>query len=182
MARYAILENGVVTNFAEADAAFAADQDEWIAAGPEVQVGWAYSGGSFVPPVIPLPAQKLAKRAELAAKVQALFLGGFTPSSGPLAGKTLQVRDVEDRTNWLASQAAYSSAVAAGNGAVAGASFRTAANETVECTYLEGLVTLLAMAAWGKAVMGNSWAIKDAIAAAADEEVLNAIDIEAGWP
>ena len=38
------------------------------------------------------------------------------------------------------------------------------------------------MAEWGKAAMGNSWALKDAIEAAGDAGALAAIDIEEGWP
>ncbi len=128
---------------------------------------------------IPLAEAKEALRAAINAKRDAVFAAGFTPASGPLAGKTLQTRGIEDRTNWLTSQAAYSAAVAAGGGALQEAYFRTADNETVNCTYLEGLQTLLAMAAWGKAVMGASWALKDALEAAQD---LDGFDINEGWP
>ncbi len=124
---------------------------------------------------------KVAARAAVSAKLAEQFAGGFTPSAGALAGKTLQTRDIEDRTNWLTSQAAYSAAVAAGQGAVEGAVFRTADNETVTTSYADGLAVLLAMAAWGKALMGHSWALKDQIAAAATFADLETIDIETGW-
>lgn len=133
-------------------------------------------------PALTLAEAKAIATAAVEARRDACFTAGFTPASGPLAGKTLQVRDVEDRTNWLTSQAAYAAAVAGGNGAVADATFRTEANETITVTYAEGLTTLLAMAAWGKAIFGNSWALKDAVAAAADQAALDAIDIAAGWP
>lgn len=181
MARYAILESNVVIDFAEAEAGFAAERG-WRLASGDVHVGHDWNGSAFLPPVIPLPVRKSQISAAINAHRDSVLRAGFTPSSGPLSGKTLQTRDNDDKVNWLTSQAAYSAAVAAGNGAVSGATFRTAANETVTCTYLEGLQTLLAMAAWGKTVMGNSWALKDAVAAATDESELDAIDIGAGWP
>lgn len=133
----------------------------------------------------PAPTLEEAKAVAVIAidrQRDAVLSAGFTPTSGPLAGKTLQTRNVEDRTNWLTSQAAYSAAAASGLGSVADATFRTADNETVVCTYADGLQTLLAMAAWGKAVMGASWALKDAVGAAEDLTALSAIDLGAGWP
>lgn len=137
--------------------------------------------------VRPMNAEELAqakadKRAAVGEQLALAFAAGFTPATGPLAGKTLQTRDMEDRTNWLTSQAAYSAAVAAGQGSEEGAVFRTADNQTIVTTYQNGLLTLLAMAAWGKALMGHSWALKDDIAAAATFAELAAIDIEVGWP
>lgn len=129
-----------------------------------------------------LAEAKAARKQEVGAKLTGVFQGGFTPTEGPLAGKTLQTRDMEDRTNWLTSQAAYSAAVAAGQGNDEGAVFRTAANETIATTYQNGLLTLLAMAAWGKVIMGHSWSLKDEIEAAQSFADLAAIDIEAGWP
>lgn len=129
-----------------------------------------------------LTEAKAARKAQVNARLAEMFQGGFTPSTGPLAGKTLQTRDMEDRTNWLTSQAAYSAAVAAGQGSEEGAVFRTAANETIQTTYQNGLLTLLAMAAWGKTLMGYSWSLKDEIDAAASFADLAVIDIETGWP
>lgn len=140
------------------------------------------------PPVItPVPPLTLAERkaalkADIEARAAQCFAAGFTPATGPLAGHTLQVRDNDDRTNWLTSQAAYAAAVAAGAGALPEAVFRTTANVTVTVTYQDGLEALLAMAAWGKQVMGNSWALKDAVDAAADDAELDLIDIATGWP
>ena len=136
--------------------------------------------------VRPMNAEELAqakadRREAVDARLAMAFAAGFMPATVPLAGKTLQTRDIEDRTNWLTSQAAYSAAVAAGQGSEEGAVFRTANNQTIVTTYQNGLLTLLAMAAWGKALMGHSWALKDEIAAAATFADLAGIDIEAGW-
>ena len=92
----------------------------------------------------PAPTLEEAKAVAVIAidrQRDAVLSAGFTPTSGPLAGKTLQTRNVEDRTNWLTSQAAYSAAAASGLGSVADATFRTADNETVVCTYVSGAPT-----------------------------------------
>lgn len=133
-------------------------------------------------PSLSLEDTKALARSTIDRRRDEVFASGFTPSTGPLAGKTLQTRNVEDRTNWLTSQAAYSAAVAGGFGSVVDATFRTADNETIICTYAQGLQTLLAMADWGKTVMGASWALKDAVEAAVDLTALSAIDLGAGWP
>lgn len=127
---------------------------------------------------------KDAKRGEINVRRDAAFNAGFTVSGTGTAldGEVLQTRGIEDRTNWLTSQAAYAAAVAAGQGATEGAVFRTNSNNTVAVTFSIGLNVLLGMAAWGKAVMGNSWTLKDAVEAAGDKAELDAIDLEAGWP
>lgn len=180
MARYAIIENGTVANIVEAEADFAGEQG-WIAAG-SAQIGWSYDGQDFSAPVLTLEQAKEAKRSAIERKRDEVMSAGFTPSTGPVAGKTLQTRGDDDKINWLTSQAAYQAAVAGGAGDVADATFRTADNETVVATYAEGLETLLGMAAWGKAIWGNSWALKDAVSGASDMTELSAIDIEEGWP
>jgi hypothetical protein len=138
---------------------------------------------------VALPGLALEElKAEKASTINALrdqsFRSGFLVSDTGTAldGHVLQARDIEDRTNWLTSQASYSAAVAAGYGTAQGATFRTASNATIDLTYAQGLNVLLAMAAWGKTVMGKSWSLKDAVAAASDQEELDAIDITAGWP
>lgn len=128
---------------------------------------------------------KEQKRAAVDAKRDAVLLGGFTvPSevSTALAGRVLQTRNETDRTAWLTSQAAYQAAVLNGQGAVEGAIFRPQDNVTTTVSYAEGLNILLAMAAWGAAVYGRSWDLKDAITAAVDSAALDAVDVESGWP
>lgn len=137
-----------------------------------------------VEPDPPTLAQlKAAKNSAVTAKREAVFSGGFTPSSGSLSGHTLQCRDMQDRTNWLTSAVGYSAAVQAGAGAVPGATFRTADNETVVITYAEAVSVLLnGMQTWGAAIMARSWVLKDEVEAASDEAELDAIDINTGWP
>lgn len=108
--------------------------------------------------------------------------GGFHVASGPLAGEILQTGKDSDKTNWLVSQSMYDKQVAAGNGAVVAANFRTLSNTTITISFADGASVLDAMAIWGASVMAHSWALKDEIAAAASVAELLSIDIDAGWP
>lgn len=115
------------------------------------------------------------------------FYNGFTVPTGvggPLAGNTLQTRDNDDRTNWLTSQAAYLAQINAGNGEVVGASFRTANNVTISCTFQDGYSALLSMASWGASIFHRSWQLKDQLSAATTKEELDAVmvDLNNGWP
>lgn len=78
MARYAIIEDGVVVNVAEATNEFAATKG-WILVDQE-SVGWTYTNGVFSPPT-PTPTlelvastkeQLMAELAALTVKIQAL--------------------------------------------------------------------------------------------------------------
>jgi hypothetical protein len=126
--------------------------------------------------------------AQVDAKLFSEFQLGFTVpdgiGAGPLAGHTLQTRGIEDRTNWLTSQAAYSAQVAGGNGALPGATFRDTGNTTVTATFAEGHMALLGMAAWGSNIFKRSWALKDALLAATTWSELDTIiaDLDNGWP
>lgn len=125
---------------------------------------------------VPIAEIQQAQRAAIDARAAQAFAAGFAPPHPAFAGERLQVRNNEDRTNWLTSQASYAAAVQAGAGDVVDASFRTAGNATITVSYADGLTILLAMAAWGRGILARSWALKDAIAAGAP------IDIDAGWP
>lgn len=129
-----------------------------------------------------LETERSTKRDAINLKLETVLTGGYIVEAGTMAGKVLQTRNLEDRTNWLVSQASYSVAVAAGQGATMGAQFRTADNSTYTVSFADGLNVLLAMAAWGASCMNHSWGLKDAVAAAQDLVALDAIDIEAGWP
>lgn len=179
--RCAIIENGVIVNAAEAEAGFAAEQG-WPELPAEFGPGDLWDGEAFSHPVPPLSARKEALVAEVEARRDSLIRGGFTYDFGAPGPRTLQTRDNDDKINWLTSQAAYSAAVAMGQGAIEGAEFRDAANGRFTVTYSAGLAALLAMAAWGSAVYQRSWDLKDAIDAASSHDDLDDIDIEAGWP
>lgn len=135
------------------------------------------------PEPLTLAEARAARNGEVTARREAAFAAGFSPTAGALAGHTLQCRGEADKINWLTSATAYGAAVAAGQGAVSGATFRTMANVTVQTTFAEGYALIVqGMAAWGEAIMHRSWALKDAIDASEDLAALAAIDIEIGWP
>lgn len=187
MIRTAIVRGGVVFNVTllDPDGEWQPDEGfEAIPCGPEVGPGWTYDGEEFIAPPQPEPpSAKDTKNAAVTAKREAVFAAGFSPSTGPLAGHTLQVRNEADRINWLTSATSYGAAIAAGAGAVQGATFRTADNQTVQVTYAQGYqVIVQQMAAWGQAIMARSWELKDLIDTAEDQAELDAIDIETGWP
>lgn len=122
------------------------------------------------------PFTAIELRRQVDARAAQAFAAGFAPAHADFAGERLQVRDAEDRTNWLTSQASYSAAVAAEMGDVVDASFRTMANRTITVSYADGLQILLGMAAWGRDILAVAWAKKDALAAG------EAIDLDDGWP
>lgn len=68
MARYAIIEDSIVTNLVEATAKFAKSQG-WIAC-PEAGIGWTWGGEQFLPPPAPqiglIPATVSMRQARLA--------------------------------------------------------------------------------------------------------------------
>lgn len=128
-----------------------------------------------------LTVAKRALNAQVNEKLAAVMAAGFTPATGPLAGHTLQLRDLEDRANWQDSRRRYKEYVDEGAGELPGATFRTAANVNVGCTFAEGLQALNDMEAWGWRMMMRSWTLKDQVKAASDRAALDAIDINAGW-
>src|SRR5687768_5452844 len=179
--RMALIDGTTVINIIEASPSFTFPGFTVVPA-DNLSIGDEYGGQIVQPSLVVL---KSAKADAVSAKRDVVLCSGFTVPeevSVALGGRVLQTRDQTDRTAWLTSQAAYQAAVAGGQGSTEGAKFRPLDNITTTLSYSEGLNVLLAMAAWGKAVYGRSWELKDAIAAAADSAALNAIDIESGWP
>lgn len=125
-------------------------------------------------------------RPGLSSRVDVLrdrrIAAGFAVNFGPLDGQILQTGADADRTNWLVSARMYEKQIAAGNGGVEGANFRTLSNETITLSFADGVAVLDAMALWGTSVMNHSWALKDEIEAAATVTDLLMIDINTGWP
>lgn len=89
----------------------------------------------------------------------------------------LQLRDAEDRTNWLVLRTSAGELVAAGLGDML-LPLRTEENIVVTLPASEVALVMRQMAAWGAALLAHSWALKDAIRVSDDPE---SIDIEAGW-
>tara|TARA_R110000868_G_scaffold256504_1_gene513221 strand:+ start:1098 stop:1349 length:252 start_codon:yes stop_codon:yes gene_type:complete len=74
MASYAVIENGLVVNVAEAEADYAAEQG-WVLLTEGAGIGWSYVDGEFVdlrPAPEPMPAPPSPTKEELLAQLQAL--------------------------------------------------------------------------------------------------------------
>jgi hypothetical protein len=129
-----------------------------------------------------LEALRDQANAAVNAKREAVFAAGFLVSGGALDGQHLQLRNADDKANWLIVDKNARAAVAAGAGDAPLIPIRTLENQTVTVTPNQALAVLAALESWGGAVMAHSWTLKDAITAAADEASLAAIDLDAGWP
>lgn len=181
----AVISGGVVINCIVAEPDFTISGFVLVEMPEGAGIGWIYDGENFAPPSVLLSSLKQNKTEAVDAKRELVLSGGFTVPievSATLGDRVLQTRNQDDKTAWLTSQAAYQAAVLNGQGAFEGANFRPMDNITTTISYSEGLSVLLAMAAWGKAVYGRSWELKDAITSAEDNQALDAIDIESGWP
>lgn len=143
-----------------------------------------FGGARLASAVVSLDVLKADKKAAVMTYRDAIFNeGGYTVTSGVMAGQVLQCRTYgEDRTNWLTSQGAYKAAIDAGQGTVVGAKFRTKANVNFDLTYDEGYGVILAMSAWGALVVARAWDLSDQVRDAPDAAALDAIDITDGWP
>jgi hypothetical protein len=126
-------------------------------------------------------------KAELKEKVNAIrdekLALGYPHDFGPPHGvKTLDTRTEIDRTNWLGAGQLCSAQIMEGNGAVAGATFRTSDNTNITLTFQDALSVILSMGVYTGSILSTSWSLKDQIEAAPDHTALAAIDITAGWP
>lgn len=93
----------------------------------------------------------------------------------------LQLRDVEDRTNWLTLDAAASKLVATGHGDIL-LGLRTEENVILQLQATELSGVLMSMSAYGSAVMSASWQIKDMIRSLTTVAEVLSFDVQAAWP
>lgn len=121
------------------------------------------------------------RREEICAQIEKIRderLKRFAYDFGEPGVLHLQLRDVEDRTNWLVLDNTAIKAVLTGqSGAML--PLRTEENVTLNRTAVQVMQILSAMAIYGSTVMTVSWALKDVVRQAADP---NSIDINQGWP
>lgn len=178
--RCAIIENGVVTNIAEADADFAAEQG-WVEAAVGVAVGWTHDGEDFAAPVIPLDDAKAAKKVAIKAHQAVLFAAGWTHDFGAPGVHTLDLRGADDKGNWTLLLIKTQGMIAAGGGAMP-VRIRTAANATIEVTATIANAAMVQFLAWGEAMLSNKWDLDEAVDAAATTNDVDGIDETAGWP
>lgn len=109
-------------------------------------------------------------------------------SLGPAGVRSLQMRGLEDKTNWTAVHTAATAAVVAGQGGAV-IPIKCDDNVWIQTTALD-VLTVLTVGAEGRtalltrqsANLARYGALKKLIADAVDQADLDAIDIQAGWP
>lgn len=135
-----------------------------------------------------LPAPTLGElrdqaNAAVNAKREAVFAAGFPVSGGALDGQHLQLRNADDKANWLIVDKNARLAVAAGAGDVPLIPVRTLENQTITVTPNQALAVLADLEAWGQAVLARSWALKDQNDAATEAgDLVGPAELETGWP
>ncbi|MCW4114737.1 hypothetical protein NPA31_007145 [Aurantimonas sp. MSK8Z-1] len=152
----------------------------------EVTQGWRVEGEAFLPPAgAPEPTLDEAK-ATLSAAVNverdAIIASGYQHNFGATAGiRTLDTRTEADRINWIGLKSLADYMIADGQGATP-IPIRDASNSTFTASATTVSAAMMSLLHWFSAVMAASWSLKDAIAAAEDDDALDAVDIDAGWP
>lgn len=135
------------------------------------------------PPAPTLEELRDQANAAVNAKREAVFATGFPVSGGALDGQHLQLRNADDKANWLIVDKNARLAVAAGAGDVPLIPVRTLENQTITVTPNQALAVLADLEAWGQAVLARSWALKDQNDAATEAgELVGPAELETGWP
>ena len=167
--RYAIIENGIVTNIVVADAETAA-VNGWVEAGP-AQIGWVLDGGALSPPPPPtLEEVKAARKTDATAERYARETGGITISGASV--------DTSREAQGLITGAALAATLDPAYTVTwkcAGGVFRT-----FDAAALLGLAQ--AVRSHVQACFDREAALHAAIDAATTVEDVAAVDITAGWP
>lgn len=129
-----------------------------------------------------LDRARAARASKVNARRDQLIGGGYQHNFGGTAGiRTLDQRGAEDAINWLGLKGVADAMIAAGNGSDP-VEIRDAGDETFTASANVVSGAMVAMGVWRSSVIAHSWTLKDAIAVAADEAAVAAVDIEAGWP
>lgn len=173
--KYAVIEDGIVTNVILADEDFAAQQG--LVPAESAAIGWVYDGETFSPPSIPLSERKAAMREQVNDLRDRLELEPAPTTFGPID------MDATSSKRLLALVTAAQSAL------LTGATW----NDTIVWTMADNTETPVtepaialqlsgAATAHGAALHGYAKTLKNAIEAAEDHDALDAIDIAAGWP
>lgn len=174
MDRYAILENGIVVNLTFADADFAAEQG-WIAAGPNVEIGWTHNGQRFSAPVVPLADAKVSLWTRAKALRDAKINAGVA-----VAGVGTFDSDDASRLN-LTGASVMALAAQAANQPFS-INWKLADNSIVTLNAAQMIQIGVAVGAKVSAIHARAQAIGLAIEAATTRQNLEAIQIGEGWP
>jgi hypothetical protein len=173
---------------------------------PAVEPGQAvyWLGGEWLVADAPAPSiepARAAKRAQVDAVYEQKNTANFAwdfgsiealddleTSVGPAGIRSLQIRGIEDKTNWTAIHTAATAAVLAGNpGALV--PIKCDDNVWVQTTALDVLTVLtvgqaghMALLTRQSANLARYGALKKLVADAVTQADLDAIDLAAGWP
>lgn len=99
MERFAIIENGIVGNIVIADAEFAQEQG-WLAAPDDVEIGWTYDGNDFAAPVVSpeeirAAIRPITMRQARLALLAAGVLGDVAPALAALPSPHRDAAEIE---------------------------------------------------------------------------------------
>ena len=125
---------------------------------------------------------KASKAEAVNMRREQVFAAGFQIPSGPAAGQHMQLRNADDKANWLIAERGAKKAVEAGAGDAPIVPLRSTENITTLITPNAMLELLDGLDAWGREVTAFSWGLKDQIVTAVDQSAIDAIDIDASWP
>lgn len=174
MARFAVIENGVVENVTVAEEAFAAEQG-WTACGDDVAPGWTYDGEDFAVAVIPLDDLKAGLWAEAKAlRDAAIDAGVDVPGIGRF--------DSDPASRGNINGAVTMALVAASAGQPFAIGWKLADNTVTTLSGPQMIAVGVAVGQHVAACHAVAQALGIAIQAADDHAALAAIDIGAGWP
>lgn len=151
-----------------------------------IEQGWTYDGSTFrspeAAPSVSLEDAKAAKEALTNAARDAIIAAGYHhPFGGTIGTRILDQRGPEDVMSWLTLKLLAQDLNSAGQGDMPLA-IRDAKNSTFQAKASVVGEAMSAMGIWRAGILNRSWALKDAIEAAADKAAVDAIDIETGWP
>lgn len=180
MTRFAVVENGIVTNIAVGDKPLfdwdSETRSGWVEITDEARMGDVYEGESFTTPETPLDERKASMRASVNAKRDRLEEGTAPTPFGPADSNARSSKRL------LAMQAAAQTVLITGSEWTP-LEWTMADNsrKTLE-TAIEALTLAASVTQYGAALHAHATELKAAIEKAKDHKALDKIDIEADWP
>jgi hypothetical protein len=178
MARYAIIENGIVANIAIGEG-FSPPDDSWhlIPDTSTVAIGDSFDGGAFSKPAIPIEQAKADAWAQVKARREAL-----TDSPGATVATPVGVVQSDAKSQQNILGLVQMAVLAQMTQKPFSADFTLADNSVVTINAQKMIGLGVAVGQHVQATYARSRVLRAAIDAAEDDKALSAIDLEAGWP
>jgi hypothetical protein len=184
MSRLAVIDGSTVINIIEAEDDFDLPGFTLLPAG-DAQIGWAWDGETFAPPVAPLEERKAALLAQVNTERDTRIRSPFTFNGTPFDYDA----ESQKRITGAASLAGFAMTLGGKlpgdllwHGGDTPFTWIAADNSLVQMDAPTTFALGQAAAAWESAHIFVARALKDAIEAADSGEDLDAIDISDGWP